>query len=326
MILVSSDDRGETWRLEQILSLEKDLREPYFLEVNGTLFFYYFEAGTNPVAFEPSFMFRMQYGGEPGLWSEAEPWGQESEVGWQFGVDREGVAHVISFVGAQQSLYTLGNASLHINASRDGIAWESLLPDGNPFYYGGVSEIGWAFDNEGVMWGVGRNEDGDASGWGSRILRFDPKAMKSPEWVNGNTSDPRIYESPRMFNHEGDLYLVARTDPNGPFMSENILDLPDSIHHLYDLVAYSLRSHGTAVWKLNTSTAELEWIMDLPGCGDTAFPSVVQTSDHSYMILNYSSPLEKCQYWPWIVGQVSPEGSVIYAVEVEFRRVVSTIV
>ena len=80
-----------------------------------------------------------------------------------------------------------------------------------------------------------------------------------------------------MFNHEGELYLVARTDPTGPFMSNYTAtsELPPNQHHLYDLVAYSLRAHGTAIWRLNRETAALEWLLDLPGCGDTAFPRLV---------------------------------------------------
>ena len=82
-----------------------------------------------------------------------------------------------------------------------------------------------------------------------------------------------------MFNHEGELYLVARTDPTGPFMSNYTAtsELPPNQHHLYDLVAYSLRAHGTAIWRLNRETAALEWLLDLPGCGDTAFPRLVIT-------------------------------------------------
>ena len=100
-------------------------------------------------------------------------------------------------------------------------------------------------------------------------MKFDYKTMTSPEFI-GNQSDPIIYESPRMFAHEDDLYLVARTDPMGPFMSSGIgLNFPKVVHHLYDLVAYSTRPHGTALWKLNQETEQLEWIMDLPGCGDT---------------------------------------------------------
>ena len=97
--------------------------------------------------------------------------------------------------------------------------------------------MGWATDLDGVLYGVGRNEDGDDSGWGSRVLKFDPRTMPRPEWI-GNTSNPEIFESPRMFRHEKDLYLVARTDPNGPFMSDNPLNLPPTLHHLYDLASY----------------------------------------------------------------------------------------
>ena len=97
--------------------------------------------------------------------------------------------------------------------------------------------MGWATDLDGVLYGVGRNEDGDDSGWGSRVLKFDPRTMPKPEWM-GNASNPEIFESPRMFRHEQDLYLIARTDPNGPFMSDNPLNLPPTLHHLYDLASY----------------------------------------------------------------------------------------
>ena len=36
---------------------------------------------------------------------------------------------------------------------------------------GGINEIGWHFDLFGNVWGVGRNENGDESGWGSRMFR-----------------------------------------------------------------------------------------------------------------------------------------------------------
>ena len=84
MFLVSSEDMGTTWSHELTIMVEKDMREPYFLSVNGTLFFYYFEAGTNPIAFEPSNLQRRQYLGQAGSWSSAEVWGQESEVAWQY--------------------------------------------------------------------------------------------------------------------------------------------------------------------------------------------------------------------------------------------------
>ena len=66
MYLVSSQDLGQSWTLEKTIEIERDMREPYFLEVNGTLFFYYFEAGTNPIKFEPGYLQRIEYLGAPG--------------------------------------------------------------------------------------------------------------------------------------------------------------------------------------------------------------------------------------------------------------------
>lgn len=318
MFVVSSEDMGVTWSKELTIMVEKDMREPYFLSINGTLLFYYFEAGTNPIAFEPSRLQRRLYLGQDRGWSSAEAWGQESEVAWQYHVqDGDNLGYTISYAGDHYSLTQLGQVSLHLNYTDDGLVWK---PIGNsPFYIGGISEVGWAFDNDRVIWGVGRNEDGDETGWGSRIFYFDMESMPGPVWTS-NVSNPHIYESPRMFNHEGELYLVARTDPTGPFMSSNNGVLPPTLHHLYDLAAYSLRPHGTAMWKLNRDTAELEWLLDLPGCGDTAFPSIVRTGNHAFEILNYSNPMDKCEDWPWIWGQVSPEGTLIYAVSVAFER------
>ena len=76
MHVVSSTDFGQTWAHELTIDAGTDLREPYFLDVNGTLFFYYVEAGVNPIAFEPGRMQQRQYL-DPG-WSKAEIWGQES--------------------------------------------------------------------------------------------------------------------------------------------------------------------------------------------------------------------------------------------------------
>ena len=58
--------------------------------------------------------------------------------------------------------------------------------------------------------------------------------------------------------------------------------------------------------------------MDLPGCGDTAFPGFIRICPHKYIIVNYSSPWDICKDWSWIRGQISSEGTLIYAVEVEF--------
>ena len=66
-----------------------------------------------------------------------------------------------------------------------------------------------------------------------------------------------------MLRHGNELYVIARTDPDGTFMTERDLENP-VLHHVIDLAAYSLRRHGTALWKLSKD-GNLEHILDLPG-------------------------------------------------------------
>ena len=62
-------------------------------------------------------------------------------------------------------------------------------------------------------------------------------------------------------------------------------------------------------------------MLDLPGCGDTAFPGFIRTGANTYIIVNYSSPWDICDDWSWIRGQISKEGTLIYMVEIEFIEV-----
>ena len=83
---------------------------------------------------------------------------------------------------------------------------------------------------QGNIWGVARNEDGDESGWGSRTFFASHDDLSGKlslschaschshddlsDWsFVSEESDQWIYESPKMFRHGRDLYLVARTDP-----------------------------------------------------------------------------------------------------------------
>ena len=54
MFILSSEDGGKNWQLEKRLQLGTDVREPHFLLMpDGTFVFSFFEAGTDPLAFEP---------------------------------------------------------------------------------------------------------------------------------------------------------------------------------------------------------------------------------------------------------------------------------
>jgi len=255
----------------------------------------------------------MEYHGE-GNWSKQESWAQPGEIAWQYQIEND-TAYVMSYLGDHYGL-KFPKIKVYFNKSSDGINWEPVNSSQPVIYVGGISEIGWMFDLEGIVYGVGRNEDGDTSGWGRRVLTNVNKSFT----CFGSQSDPNIIESPRMFRHGNDLYLVGRTDPTGTFQINNWAEdlLPKNLHHYLDLGEYSLRPHGNAIWKVLKGSGKLWKMLDLPGCGDTSFPSILRVGAHKYWLANYSSPLDVCYSWPWILGQISKKGTQIHIIELEF--------
>jgi len=320
--IVSRPVNETDWELEKTIFLGSDMREPMFMETGGKLNFTFFEGGTNPIDFEPKGLFQMQRR-EDGSWTQFERFGHAGEVIWEV-VEENGTLYGQSYSGDYSTpgdATDLGMLDLFFNKSDDGMTWGPL--GASTVYHGGLTEVGFGFDLEGNLWGVARNEDGDDSGWGSRV--FTARAGDYSQWqFLKDESDPVIYESPKMFRHGSELFLVARTDPAGPFWSKDnpLLNiLPAWEHHLIDLVSFSLRQHGTAIWRLNLETGGLEEVLELVGCGDTAFPSIVRVSEHRYIIFNYSSSIDGNCPPNWIMGQVSPAGSVIYSQVIEFVEV-----
>lgn len=51
MYVMSSMDDGQTWEYEYEIELGADVREPYLVETAGRFFLYFFQAGTDPIAF-----------------------------------------------------------------------------------------------------------------------------------------------------------------------------------------------------------------------------------------------------------------------------------
>ena len=285
--MVSSLDFGQTWEHETTLFFGTDLREPIFLTLNDKLYFSFFQAGTNPIDFEPLGLFRIRMI-RVGEWTSPELYGHEGEVVWEI-VQENGTAYSQSYSG-QYGLpgdgTDLGQLDMFLNMSTDGINWQPVGQE--VIYHGGLTEVGFYFDLEGNVWGVARNEDGDESGWGSRTFFASQDDLSSWNFVT-EESDPWIYESPKMFRHGSELYLVARTDPEGPFWSKDnpLLNiLPAWEHHLADLVSFSLRQHGTGIWHLDRSTGQLSLVLELTGCGDTAFPSIIRYEINIIITMN----------------------------------------
>ena len=81
-------------------------------------------------------------------------------------------------------------------------------------------------------------------------------------------SDVWVYESPRVFRHGNEMFLVTRRDINGPYdwgRGTPVGDLPYDVQKGLYLSSYSLRPHTTSIWKINKNTLTLEFVTDLFG-------------------------------------------------------------
>lgn len=311
--VVSSRDMGKTWDFEHVIHTGSDLREPYLVSFARSLILTCFEGGTNPLAFEPRRMLRTVRISFQN-WTPVQTWGDEGEVPWAYQI-HGGRLYLTTYHGNHYALEP-GNVELRFYFSEDGIHFQPVGGENAVVYRGGVSEAGFAFDAEGNLWGVTRNEDGDGTGFGSHVV-FAP-ANNLSAWEFPAKSCPYKYDSPRMFAHGDEVYLIARRDPCAPFDLGNTC-LPFSLQKIINLVSYSLRPKRTALYRIDKRERKVVWVCDLPGASDTAFPSIIKTGPSRFLVANYTSPL--CyRNVPWIFGQISPAGTSIYFVELNFDR------
>lgn len=296
MHVVSSPTAGPPWTHEATFALGTDVREPAFLWQAGIVTLSFFEAGTNPFAFEPRAVWRAERCGV-GDWrrssiSEGEvvPWDVKT---------RGGQALRTSYSGDH---YGQGDLRLHLERTDDaGATWHPFGID--PVHEGGDSEAAFEIAADGTLWAVTRNEDGDATGKGSKLC--SAPADDWSDWTCDAVSDPERYDSPELLRHGDTLYLLARRDVGGPFGADD------------GLVPYSTRPKRSALYRIDQVARRVVWLQDIPGVGDTAFVSAWRTGEHQWLFANYTSPLDDPDI-SWLEGQTSPRGTQIYLADLSF--------
>lgn len=310
LIVLSSPDLGRTWVYETSFATGRDLREPFLLEVDGRLLLYYAELGDHAYTFEPLALWRSSRCG-PRCWTAAEKWGGPGEIAWDFKV-RAGRAWMTSYRGKH---YDLGTPSIDIRfrSSVDGLAWQDV--GSGSVYRGGATEASFEFDRRGALWAITRNEDGDATGFGSQVASAEPGAPGS--WRFPAHSNPSRFDSPRLFRHGQQIYLLARRDL-GPPAGARFPSLSGEFRKLLVWASYSLQPKRTALYRLDPASRRFDLVCDLPSAGDTAFPSIVRLSAHEFLIANYSSAFHHADR-SWIWGQLN--GTGIYFVRLRFEPV-----
>ena len=194
----------------------------------------------------------------------------------------------------------------------NGYSWRPVDPQRRVIYRGGGSEADFEIADDGTLFGVIRNEAGDETGWGSKVCRAPAGDIANWEC----RSDPRKFDSPLVFKHAGEIYLIARR--NRTRSGKYDLGwrwLPDTLQELCYLAAYWLTPKRTALWRFDRDRLRIDWLLDLPSRGDTSFPALVPLNDRQYLLFNYSSPLAGPDK-AWIWGQLTATN--IYANVITF--------
>jgi hypothetical protein len=306
--ILSSED-GKEWEYEAEVFMGSDMREPRFLVLGDKLMYYFFQAGKNPFAFSPQHIFAMERRG-PGDWTESVKVYNPHCVLWRAKY-RQGRAFITAYCG--EGMYTGGNAQIgiHFLTTKDGYNFEPVNPE-RPVVSTGGSETAFEFDEQGTLYLAIRNEAGDGKTWGSKVCKADPEDLA--EWKCKDT--PYKYDSPLMFRHNDDIYLIARRNIDGTY-DKHQQWLPNPIETLYYLARYWWTQKRTALYKLDKENLTFEPILDFPSKGDTAFPALVRLDEDSYLMFNYSSPLEGKDR-VWMTGQLT--GTRIYSTIITFEQ------
>jgi hypothetical protein len=315
MHVVSSGDEV-TWDYETTFDLGHDLREPRFLSLGDTLFLYVARLGSTPTAFEPQGTSYASRAAD-GTWSDLAPLsdlGEGSFIVWRTKMER-GTPYMIVYEGGE-NIYTDGEPlNIELRTTADGITWTALNPMRPVISTGGGSETDFALSDGGDLFGIIRNEAGDELGWGSKVC--SAPASDITDWTC--VGDPKKYDSPLMFWHDGEAYLVGRRNVtetgNYDVMSERGDRLAMTFENQFQYVTAPKRC---SLWRWVQGENRIAYILDLPSAGDTCFPGrLLGESPDEIVIYNYSSDPEGPDY-AWNQGQIHPTN--IYRHVLRFTR------
>jgi len=310
MYIISTAD-GRAWRKEMEFFLGRDFREPHLVPVDGRLHFYCFAAGQSMTSFEPDFISLYTTDGS-GTWQGPQNVLDKGEVHWEM-KPRNGELWMTSYSGSHYQVRGDVKVNLHLKHGTDGIDW-TALGDSGRVYQGGVSETAFEFDRHGDLWAITRNEDGDKTGFGSHLVLAC--AGSSGNWEFPLETDRRCFQSPKMFRHGDELYLIARYQLGDHPFGRASRRRSMAWQRIVNWVGFSLSPKTTALYRIDRHKRKVVHVMDLPGSGDTAFPSIIRLNRDRFLIANYTSPPQRA-YRNWLNGQLGRTG--IYLQVVEFR-------
>lgn len=300
LYVVSSKDE-KTWEFEAKFFQQTDLREPRFFVWKDKLQLYFAQLGKDQAAFEPGQMYKSSRN-KLGDWTKEEKVFKPGFIPWRFR-ENDGKPIMVGYDGGE-NIYKFNGQPLHVYllTTTDGATWTPFNPQREYVLQGGTSETDIAFDNDGNLYAVARNEAGDKDGFGSKICMATKDDIT--KWTC--KPDPKKYDSPLLFSHKNEIYLVGRRNMtktgNYDLMQP---DLTMQQQATDNQAAYWKEPKRCSLWHVNKVSLTVKHILDLPSKGDTCFPSIIKNSDNQYTIYNYSSDIDGPDR-PWLDGQLNP--------------------
>ena len=298
MYMISSEDFIH-WKFEHSFKTGADLREPRFMVFNDQLFFYCFEGAKTMYSFNPQHVWISTE--KNGKWEDKIAPGLDGFVPWRFKL-HNGQPLLSAYWG--KNLYGAHQAQLRFFTSTDGINWKPIS-EKPQISITGSEEGEFEFDKNGNMWCIVRLE-----GEGAMLCYADKDSLDT--WHMYHTR--KKYDSSCMFRNGDDIYLVARRNRGGN-ADKTPHWFPEGIKRTVNLTSYSFTPKTTALYKLNAEAKDFDWMMDLPGCGDNAFPAIVPINENSYYLLNYTNDLSNPDI-TWFSGQF--QHTFIYYLTITF--------
>ena len=284
LYVVSSEDLA-TWKFEKEIYLKNDIREPRFIVYNNTLFLYYFEGGRKPWKFEPQHLY-MSCKELDGQWTESHRTALDGYIPWRLR-EHNGLLYMSAYYG--KNAYNKDSVDLRLFTSSNGKDFSPISKAPQIMHPLGIGEGEFIFDANGDIWGVARSEfDGSHT--------FHAKKGALHKWTT-KRSDHK-YDSSLLFEKDGQIYLIARRNLDG---DGRYVRKPGK--HRKNLLRYSFTKKTTAIFRLNKADMSWTHIRDLKSTGDTAFPALLENKDGTFLLMNYSSNIEK-RSRSWIRGQL----------------------
>ena len=118
-------------------------------------------------------------------------------------------------------------------------------------------------------------------------------------------NDVRKFDSPLVFRHDGEIYLLARRNvtPSGAYDVAWGFGL---LRAGRNQIEYTNQAKRCSLWRIEQDELRVACVVDLPSRGDTCVPGMVPgPGEGEITVYDYSSDIDGPEL-PWRIGQRRP--------------------